>query len=148
MMQYLAVYVGVQEKLQKKQIQIFYQLYNKILKIKAIPDYNVEISLNLDSLIKEDITPNQYIYLYCLYNNLPTPDYLQYEFDVLISKQYVDVITPGQITGSSKTKALFNEDASLEDFKLIWDTYPNKVPDGYGGFRILRTVDHNTKMFK
>lgn len=103
------------------------------------------VSVDLDILIQEFITPDDYLFLWGLYSKYDLsqielfPNYVQLEEkglikigeDYMLTNQGRDLFTPKGI------EAKFIE---------FWTSYPISVPNGRGGKRSLRDSSSDTKL--
>jgi len=126
----------------------------------------MKITIEINNLIKNDITLDEYFVLYCLYKkdyNLIFSIYNCEESTNLLN----DLIKGLELKGFLKNVKgiisqigdltlvylkvkgldLFEEDLDNPDklFLEFWNLYPLKVPDGRGSSRILRSKDSETK---
>ena len=110
------------------------------------------VLLDLEVLKNLAITPHEYILCYLLYNQESIGDYLNItkEFKDEVVKKAVksglilnlssDVEFKVILTQAGKDLFISKADPFLEIFNL----YPMKVPDGKGGYRLLRAKDPDT----
>lgn len=123
-----------------------------------------EIRINLNTIVKEGITPSEYSFLYLLYNNNIQNAYTISELTKeqvynLEERGFVKCIKPIRIQTYYDTDivmdepeavldtrglSLFEVDNSESKFTEFWNMFPQKVPDGQGGFRVLRTIKLDT----
>lgn len=91
----------------------------------------MEITINFEKLLDEQLTINQYIYLFLLYKNQPTYRYIdiitelsERELSYLVKNEYIKE----DETIRSKTLELF--ETKLDDFTYFVETYRNLFPKG------------------
>ena len=99
------------------------------------------ITVHVPTLIGLGLNANQYMHLALLYHRLPTDlaPLGQKDLDNLIEKNYIRVIfTTEELTDQGRN--LFETSQNFLDiaFKELYDLYPRQVPDGRGGYRVLR----------
>jgi hypothetical protein len=115
----------------------------------------MEIKINLEEILGLKINPTQYLLLYLKYHNSSILDHtlvtaLNINKNDLIKLEGLGLI---KITNSSlldfvlrePAKNLFTESPDHKLFYEFWGTYPMKVPNGAGGYRILRAKDPNAQ---
>lgn len=114
------------------------------------------IEIDIGQCLEEELTPSQYCYLKLLWEkNLDAARALYFNdkglrdsMDHLIELGYVMFFS--EETGYSIDKKKCNELFGFEESKFweLFSSYPLKVPDGRGGYRVLRTRDPETKEAK
>lgn len=106
------------------------------------------IQIDLDYLVEKELTINQYLSLMKLYlyqvekRTLP----------IVVTKEDIQFLKEGEYLETSgdevfltaKGKDIFEFTEDL--FVKFFETFPHKVPDGTGGYRILGTKSHETIM--
>lgn len=110
----------------------------------------LKIELNLAKLSELQLSPNEYVYLYCLYHKL-NPDRFYY-MGSLEQRGYVkylgddgDLSNVSLREGAIKLFEVSNEDSMWSEF---FTTFPLKVPDNKGGSRPLRSGNLETEFAK
>lgn len=123
-----------------------------------------ELKINLNTLVKEDITPSEYVFLYYVYNkniqnaysisgltkdmvhNLEERGFircttafrvLQYNGKSVVSDEPEAELAPRGLS-------LFEIQDADSKFAEFWNLFPQKVPDGQGSYRVLRTIKLDT----
>lgn len=99
------------------------------------------ITVHVPTLIGLGLNANQYMHLAFLYHQLPAnlAPLDDADIDSLIEKDYLRVVfTTVELT--DKSRNLFEASNNFVDaaFKELYDLYPRQVPDGRGGYRVLR----------
>lgn len=113
-------------------------------------------TIDFNFLIKHNLIPNEYIYLYLKHHKLnktisdlkvlPVSQYnLDCFYEKLEEKGYIDWIED-EPTLRPKAIALFEESDCDIKWLELFSSYPIKIPDGHGSYRILRTKDHESKV--
>jgi len=112
---------------------------------------NKHITIDLNQLIELKLTANQFVYLAVLYDQgYKVANILaklnRQEKEYLISEDYIYEDLFGNIGMHDKSIKLF---AGNEDFDTLFEelykAFPRKVPDGGGGFRVLRADSLDSK---
>lgn len=102
------------------------------------------INIDLDVLIKEDLTPDDYVFLWGLYHNYDLNDVEFYPNHVPLEEK--GFIKLGEDwTLRTRGKLLFEPQGLDAKFIQFWTQYPLKVSNGRGGFRHLRDSSVDTK---
>lgn len=99
------------------------------------------ITVHIPTLIGLGLNANQYMHLALLHHHLPAnlAPLDDEEVDDLIERDYLRVVfTTVELT--DKGKELFETSSNFMEvaFKELYDLYPRQVPDGRGGYRVLR----------
>lgn len=107
------------------------------------------VSLDLDLLLKEGLSPTSYIWLYLLYKN-DMRCYNEFHLNQkllenLENRNYIKSISDNKYKLDNKGLDLFEESNIENKFLEFWELYPKEVPDGMGGIRILRTGSSKSK---
>lgn len=103
------------------------------------------IVVNIPMLIGIGLNANQYMHLALLHqqirNNLAP--LTEPDFDCLVQLGYLN---PND-TITELGKSLFEDSESVLDrkFKELYEAYPRQVPNGSGGYRVLRSKDVNSQ---
>ena len=99
------------------------------------------ITIHIPTLIGLGLNANQYMHLALLYHNMPTSlaPLNDQNMQFLLDKKYLVESFTGYELGE-EAKSLFIPPESFMDkaFKELYETYPRQVPDGRGGYRVLR----------
>ena len=102
------------------------------------------INIDLEVLIKEDLTPDDYVFLWGLYHNHNLNDVEFYPNHVpLEEKGFIKLGEDWMLR--TKGKELFMPKGLDAKFIEFWTSYPSKVSNGHGGFRALRDSSADTK---
>jgi hypothetical protein len=128
-----------------------------------------DITLPVQILIDEALTPNTYVYLYYIYNKQIDNAYLisglsRTQIEDLVYDKYIEVIdeyrkstlTDGRVVNLGepevvllqRAKNLFEEQEVDTKFNEFWELYPSKVPDGAGGIRILHAENNGSNDYR
>jgi hypothetical protein len=100
----------------------------------------IQIPIKVITLAK--LTPNQYCFLYCIYHKLPLLYIGDVEREELGTRAYIYTAETGEFVLRKEALILFEGAKGLEVmFTEFWNLYPFKVPNGTGGYRVLRTQD-------
>lgn len=110
----------------------------------------MELIVNIKDLYSLGITPDMYMYLYLKFHDLE--DSFLYRskeemLDILQDKLLIKITDNGVIL-RQQALDLFKVEAKDKQFLEFWNTYPMKVPDGSGGYRILRSKSIETTLGK
>lgn len=113
---------------------------NHLMKLNTLQMID-SITVHVPTLIGLGLNANQYMHLALLYHGLPIDlaPLSEKDLDSLIEKNYIRVIfTTEELT--SQSRSLFETSQNFLDiaFKELYDLYPRQVPDGRGGYRVLR----------
>lgn len=123
-----------------------------------------EVRINLDVLVQEDLTPSEYIFLYFLHNNNIQNAYTisglsKQNVYILEEREFVKCTNPTRLQEyndktivmdepdvvlDSRGLGLFEVQDADKNFQEFWNTFPQKVPDGHGSFRVLRSIKLGT----
>lgn len=99
------------------------------------------ITVHIPTLIGIGLNANQYMHLALLHHQLPVnlAPLTEVEMEELIEKGYLIPSFTGSELGD-QGKELFESTESFMDkaFKELYETFPRQVPDGRGGYRVLR----------
>lgn len=99
------------------------------------------ITVHVPTLIGLRLSANQYMHLAFLYHNLPVKlvTMNQQELDNLLENDYLCRGFTG-LELTDKGRSLFETSNNFIEtaFKELYDLYPRQVPDGRGGYRVLR----------
>jgi len=112
----------------------------------------MEINFNLDTLLVKNLTPSEYCILSCLYSKeydilekcfFGAAPIISYEdLEDLERKGYVklayDELDFKKIHFRQPALDLFDHSSFKTKFAQLYSMYPMKVPDGRGGYRVLR----------
>lgn len=106
------------------------------------------ITIHIPTLIGLGLNANQYMHLALLYHRLPAnlAPLDDADIDSLIEKDYLRVVfTTVELT--DKSRELFETSNSFIDtaFKELYELYPRQVPDGRGGYRVLRAKNFDSE---
>lgn len=115
----------------------------------------MQVKLDIDEIFKLKLTPSEYLLLYVKYHNESLLDlnfisHLGIRIDNIVKledKGYIKV-TGFDLTSfvlREPAKNLFNQNVDDTKFYEFYGTYPMKVPNGAGGFRVLRSKDPNAQ---
>lgn len=92
----------------------------------------MEITINLEKLLDEQLTVNQYIYLFLLYKNQPSDRYIdiieelsERELKYLVKNEYIR-----ESNWTLRAKGLELFETQLDDFTYFVETYRNLFPKG------------------
>lgn len=112
---------------------------------------NNTITINIAEITELKLTPNQYVYLAVLYDQgYKVANILakisKEEKKLLITEDFIYEDLFGNIGMHDKTINIFKGEASTDSlFDELYKTFPRKVPDGKGGFRVLRADSLDSK---
>jgi hypothetical protein len=94
------------------------------------------------------LNANQYMHLALLYHQLPVDlaPLTEIDLEMLIEGEYLVPSFTGNELGHNG-KDLFEPVGSFLDkaFKELYEAYPRQVPDGRGGFRVLRAKNFDSE---
>lgn len=96
----------------------------------------MKVEIDLERLIKLDLTPDEYVLLFCEYYKI------QYPFAVQADRLKQDGYLDKELNLTDKAKGLFEEESPESKFNELFYAYPFKT--GNGG-RVLRPADINTQ---
>jgi hypothetical protein len=103
----------------------------------------------LEECRKNKLSPNQYVYLFYLYYKIAKEFPISIrEMNGLEDEGYIKCEEDDTIIVRSKTNKLFEVATDYSKFLEFWGTYPIKVNDNRGGYRVLRTKDENSRQAK
>lgn len=123
-----------------------------------------EIIINLDTLISKDLSANEYLFLWYLYQGNIQNAYiiskLKKEEVLLLEELGFIAVLEAHRTHNYQGKdlvldepnvvlnqagiALFEESDLDIKFEEFWNTFPDKIPDGQGGTRVLHAKGTDT----
>ena len=102
------------------------------------------INIDLEVLIKEDLTPDHYVFLWGLYHNYNLNDVEFYPNHVpLEEKGFIKLGEDWMLR--TRGKLLFEPRGLDAKFIEFYHSYPYKVSNGKGGIRALRDNSTDTK---
>lgn len=102
------------------------------------------MEIDLNKCLELNLPIPGYIWLYLVFNGqVDTASKIQSQVDFGKISDYL--VAPG-IVNRAKLRQLFNLSDSY--FWEFYSAYPIKVPNGNGGYRMLRTLRNDTKMAK
>lgn len=104
----------------------------------------MKITIDLSELDKLKITANQYCFLYSLFFRTDSCLLTDQELEHLQDQSYIK-ITEEEVVLRDKGRQLFEATTSDSLFFEFFSSYPIKVPNGSGGYRVLRTKDTDSK---
>lgn len=104
----------------------------------------MKVTIDLSELDKLKITANQYCFLHSLFFNTDSSLITDDELSHLEKYEYIK-ITDTEVVLREKGKQLFEAKTSDSLFFEFFSSYPLKVPNGSGGYRVLRTKDTESK---
>ena len=110
----------------------------------------MELKINLDKLLELNLIISEYTYLYLKYkfNNLDINKYWntleKLNLEKLEKLGYIKQ-TEDDIVLRQKAVDLFVESTPETKFVEFYSVYPFKVPNGSGGYRVIRSKDINSK---
>lgn len=107
----------------------------------------MNFNVNLEKLSELKLTPNQYIFLQCLFLNVDSSFITNPELKDLETEGFIKITTDSVILREKGNK-LFEIKPSDSLFLEFFTSYPIKVPNGKGGYRALRTKDTESKEAK
>lgn len=104
----------------------------------------MNINIDLEVLKKEDLTPDDFVFLWGLYHNYSLNDIELYPNHIpLQEKGFIKLGEDWMLR--TKGKMLFEPQGLDAKFITFWTSYPLRVSNGKGGYRALRDSSSDTK---
>lgn len=128
-----------------------------------------EIYLPVQVLLDNGMSPDFYTFLFYVYNKQldnaylisgiqrTGVEFLVYDGYIEITKEFREKKLPDdrvislnepEVSLTNRGLALFEESDLEKKFDEFWELFPSKVPDGAGGYRILRTEGKDTHEYR
>jgi len=102
------------------------------------------ITIDLEVLDKEDLTPDDYVFLWGLYHNVSTDNIPLYPNHIPLQEKGFIKLGEDWVL-RTKGKELFMPKGLDAKFIEFYSSYPLFVPNGHGGKRYLRDSSSDTK---
>lgn len=121
---------------------------------------NIFMTIDLNYLIEKQLTPDEFVLLFLIKNGQyedikifnTTVFYLKNLVNNLVQQGYIlNISNPllfenNKLLLTKKANDLFKD--NLVGFERLWNTYPSKVSNGKGGYRVLKPISMDSEMFK
>lgn len=101
------------------------------------------VNIDLDTLIQNNITPDDYIFLWSLYHSISLEIEIFPNHKPLEDKGLIKIGDKYILT--NKGKDLFEPKGVEAKFIEFYTSYPQRVSNGMGGYRALRDSGSDTK---
>jgi len=105
----------------------------------------MKITIDIEELKRLNLTANQYIFLNSIFLDVESAYITSEELNFLEKEGYIKCNEENRVILREKGKQLFEVKTSDSLFFEFFSSYPIKVPNGTGGYRVLRTKDTDTK---
>lgn len=106
---------------------------------------NLKLELNLAKLKELELTPDEYVFLYCHYHSISRDFYSCPAIDFLEQKGYIKIGDGDNVILREKAIKLFEVPDKDKMWEEFFTTFPLKVPSRNGGSRPLRAANLTTE---